>query len=125
MLKFNDLTRLSYGELESKVIEASGILVPKLVDRGIVKANGSIEFKSSSMNCLDLSISVLNGVFLNSNCEGCTNTEYVISLTEKGFNTVSIYDDGNVMCTEYNIESICEDKVVYNGDSIMLSDIIA
>lgn len=125
MLKLNDLSKLSSEVLEAKVSEVSAILVPKIVDRGIVKANGNMEFKSNSLNCLDISISVLKGAYLSCSCEGVSNTEYVISVSENGFNTVSILDDGTVICNEYNVESISENSIVYNGDSVMLSDITA
>lgn len=121
MLDVKELKGLSCLEVENKVKPISAKLVPMLVDRGILKANKGVLFKSGSMYNLDLEYSVMGGS-LNCECEGATSKEYVVAITEDGFNVVSL-NGSSAFYGELKILSQDTEKVVYVGDFGCVEDI--
>lgn len=103
MLKFSELQNLSGAELLSKVEPVSAKLVPELVSKGILNANGVTKIKGD--RTFDYTVKDDKLFYKDNGMEG---QDYVIGLIENGFKVVDVASE---TCSVIEIESI-EDNTI-------------
>lgn len=101
MLKFSELQNLSGADLLAKIEPVSAKLVPELVSKGILNANGVTKLVTDDMFSTELEYTV-DGTNLLSNVDGNISQDYVISVFENGFNVVNLESES---CANIEIES--------------------
>lgn len=101
MLKFSELQNLSGADLLAKIEPVSAKLVPELVSKGILNANGVTKLVTDDMFSTELEYTV-DGNKLFANVDGNISQDYVISVFENGFNVVNLESES---CANIEIES--------------------
>lgn len=101
MLKFAELQNLSGADLLAKIEPISAKLVPELVSKGVLNANGITKLVSDDMFSESLEYTV-DGNKLFANVDGNISQDYVISVFENGFNVVNLESES---CANIEIES--------------------
>lgn len=120
MLKFSELQNLSGAELLSKVEPVSAKLVPELVSKGILNANGVTKIKGFSTEDMDLEYTVEGNKLFCTEEDGDISQDYVIGLLENGFKVVNLKSES---CANIEIKSIEDNTLSCSSCFVFLSQV--
>lgn len=120
MFNVKELKGLSNEEVLNRVKPISTKLVPMLIKKGLLKENGSVSYISNNMHNIDV-VYTVKGVDLWVECEGVKGREYVVGITDGGFNVVFLADD--IMYGELKVVPKGEDTMKYSGDYTIVDDL--